>query len=258
MLNLVIDVGNSAVKTGLFKGKNLLSRAEFSSQCQKETDEWGILLSTWINRVEKKPIIKKVVIASVVSLISTSLKASIKKYFKIKPIEVSSDIVKIPFLCDSPQKLGADRIANVVAACELYKLPAIVIDFGTATTFDVISKKGEYLGGVIAPGITSSLESLSEKTEKLFLVDFKKPIRVIGKNTEENLISGIFYHSLGGVKEILKKIKKEMKEEEVKVIATGGLGVLLKKERKEIEEVNPDLTLQGLNFIGNMLTLEKL
>jgi len=249
-MNLVIDVGNTAIKIGLFKEKELLSKSEFSSHPPKGIDEWGILLSIWINRVEKEPIINKVIIASVVSSVSASIKTSIKKYFKLVPIEVSSDIVKIPFLCHNPRKLGADRIANIVATCKLYKLPAIIIDFGTATTFDVISKKGEYLGGVIAPGIISSLESLSEKTEKLFSIDFKKPNRVVGKNTEENLTSGIFYYSLGGVREILKRVKEEIKEEEIEVIATGGLGELLGKECKEIKQVNPDLTLQGLNLIG--------
>jgi len=144
--------------------------------------------------------------------------------------------------------VGADRIANVAACVRLYKLPAIVVDFGTATTFDVISEAGEYLGGIIAPGVRSSLEALAERTEALFAVELKKPTSVIGKNTKEALISGNFYYSLGGTMRIVREIKKELGKRTF-VIATGGLGTLLARDWGEIDQVNPDLTLQGLNLI---------
>ena len=124
-----------------------------------------------------------------------------------------------------------------------------MLEFGTANSFDIISKKGEYLGGVIAPGIRCNIESLAEKAEALFAVDFEKPTCVIGKNTRDSLVSGIFYYSLGGVKQIIKEIKRELGKE-AKVIATGGLGILLVQECEEIDEANSTLTLQGLNSIG--------
>jgi len=248
-MNLVIDVGNTLVKTGVFRKRELVLNGEFATQPKKEADEWGILLSQWIGRVGREVNIEKVIISSVVSSIFAPLEKAVEKYFKISSFEVKAEKVRIPLLCDNPEEVGADRIANVVATTELYRLPAIVIDFGTATTFDVVSERGEYLGGVIAPGVRCAIESLAEKTEALFPVEFKKPVYIIGKNTNDSLISGVFYHSLGGVREIIKEIKKVLGEK-TKVIATGGLGILLAEECEEIDEVNSTLTLQGLNFIG--------
>ena len=248
-MNLVIDVGNTLVKTGVFRKRELVLNGEFATQPKKEVDEWGILLSQWIKRFGGEVNIEKVIISSVVSSIFAPLKKAVEKYFKILSFEVRGEKIGIPLLCDNPREVGADRIANVVAVSELYKLPAVVVDFGTATTFDVVSKKGEYLGGVIAPGVRCAIESLAEKAEALFPVEFRKPVHIIGKNTNDSLTSGVFYHSLGGIREIIKGIKEELGKE-AKVIATGGLGILLAEECEEIDEVNSTLTLEGLNFIG--------
>lgn len=248
-MNLAIDVGNTLVKAGLFKGRKLVLNGEFATHPRKEIDEWGILLSQWTSSCEKKVTIEKVVISSVVSSIFAPLEKAVQKYFGVSPFEVKGDKIGVPILCDNPREIGADRIANVVAACELYKLPAIIIDFGTATTFDVISKKGEYLGGVIAPGVRCNIESLAEKAEALFAVELRKPARVIGKSTRDGLTSGIFYYSLGGIKQIIKEIKEELGEKP-QVVATGGLGILLAQECEEIDKVNLTLTLEGLNLIG--------
>ncbi|MCD6471729.1 type III pantothenate kinase [Candidatus Aerophobetes bacterium] len=249
-MNLVIDIGNTLTKTGIFVKETLLLKGEFTSRSQREADEWGILLCNWGSKLNKKVKIKKVVISSVVSSVSSILKNTIKKYFNLTPFEVKAENVKIPLLCDNPQEVGADRIANVVAVSELYKTPAIVVDFGTATTFDVISERGEYLGGVIAPGVKTSISNLAEKAEALFPVEFKKPDKVIGKNTRDSLMAGIFYQSLGGVERILENIGRELGWKAY-VIATGGLGILIGSECKGIDEVNPILTLQGLNFIAD-------
>lgn len=248
-MNLTIDVGNTLVKVGLFKKRKLILKGEFATRPRKEIDEWGILLSQWTNNCQERVTIEKIIISSVVSSIFAPLKKAVEKYFRVPSFEVRGEKIGVPILCENPREIGADRIANVVAASELYKLPAIVIDFGTATSFDIISKKGEYLGGVIAPGIRCNIESLAEKAEALFAVDFEKPTCVIGKNTRDSLVSGIFYYSLGGVKQIIKRIKKELGEK-AKVIATGGLGILLVQECEEIDEANSTLTLQGLNIIG--------
>ena len=248
-MNLTIDVGNTLVKVGLFKERKLILKGEFATRPRKEIDEWGILLSQWIRNCREEVTIEKAVISSVVSSIFAPLKRAVQKYFRVPSFEVRGENVGIPILCDNAAEVGADRIANAVATSELYKLPAIVIDFGTATTFDIISKKGEYLGGVIAPGVRSNIESLAEKAEALFAVEFGKPTCVVGKNTRDCLVSGIFYYSLGGVKQVIKEIKRELGQE-ARVIATGGLGILLAKECEEIDEVNLTLTLQGLDIIG--------
>jgi type III pantothenate kinase len=247
-MNLVIDVGNTIVKAGVFEKRDLVLSGEFATRPRKELDEWGLLLSSWIGGSGREFKISKAMISSVVSSAVSPLKKAIEKYFRVSVVEVEVEKVGIPLLCDNPWEVGSDRIANVVAAAKLYKLPAIVIDFGTATTFDVISEKGEYLGGVIAPGVRTAMESLAEKTEALFPVDFKKPASIIGKNTRDCLVSGLFYGWLGGVREIVKGIKSELGKE-VKVIATGGMGLLLAQECAEINEVDPVLTLKGLNFI---------
>ncbi|MCD6574078.1 type III pantothenate kinase [Candidatus Aerophobetes bacterium] len=249
MNNLVIDIGNTVVKTALFKGESMLIRGIFSTHPDKESDEWGIVLRNWLEISSERLSIKRVVISSVVQSALVAIREAIPRYFGISPVELNYKIAGIPLLCDNPEEVGADRIANVVAVRKMYKLPAVVVDFGTATTFDVISDKGEYIGGVIAPGIRVASESLWQRAERLFPVEFKKPLRVIGKNTTDNLISGIFYTCSGMVKEILEQIEKEMGRE-INVIATGGWGKIIGLECDKIKEINPDLTLQGLNFIA--------
>ncbi|NQS88416.1 type III pantothenate kinase [Patescibacteria group bacterium] len=247
-MNLAVDIGNSIVKVGLFNQESLVLKGRFATHPRKEADEWGILLVNWIKNCPEKLRVDKVIISSVAQSALIPLREAIKRYFKLIPLELNFKLAGIPILCDNPEEVGADRIANSVAATKLYRLPAIVIDFGTAITFDVISPRGEYLGGVIAPGIQLATDALWEKAEKLFPVEFKKPLRAIGKNTEDNLISGIFYSFLGGIKEILAKIEEEIGEKAT-VISTGGWGEMLRKECPRIDEVNPILTLQGLNFI---------
>ncbi len=247
-MKLALDIGNTLVKVGLFQKSQLVFKGEFATRPRKEIDEWGILLSHWVREYEKIPQIEKAIVSSVVSSTFVPLREAVIKYFGLTPFEVEAEKVGIPILGDNPGEVGADRIANVAACIHLYKLPAIVVDFGTATTFDVISETGQYLGGIIAPGVRSSLEALAEKAEALFAVEFKRPLSVIGKNTKEALISGNFYYSLGGVKEIVREIKKELGKHS-SVIATGGLGTLLARDWDEIDQLNPDLTLQGLNLI---------
>lgn len=150
-MNLTIDVGNTLVKVGLFKKRKLILKGEFATRPRKEIDEWGILLSQWTNNCQERVTIEKIIISSVVSSIFAPLKKAVEKYFRVPSFEVRGEKIGVPILCENPREIGTDRIANVVAASELYKLPAIVIDFGTATSFDIISKKGEYLGGGYCP-----------------------------------------------------------------------------------------------------------
>jgi type III pantothenate kinase len=169
-------------------------------------------------------------------------------YFYTTPQFVEGTNTKFNILYDNPKEVGADRIVNAIAAFRLYKGAVIVVDFGTATTFDVISEKGEYLGGAIAPGIDISIEALWTKTALLPKVEIIKPKTVIGKNTIESMQAGIFYGFVGQVDEILMKIQKELKSKP-KIVATGGLAELISSESQYIQVVNPLLTLEGLKII---------
>ncbi|MBC7189580.1 type III pantothenate kinase [Candidatus Aerophobetes bacterium] len=248
-MNLVIDVGNTVTKAGLFDGEKMVLKGTFSTFSFREPDEWGIMLVNWLKVSSRKGCVEKVVVCSVVQNALSAIKKAIPRYFKISPVEFKATLVEVPILCDNPQEVGADRIANVLAVRKMYQMPAVVVDFGTATTFDVVSEEGAYIGGVIAPGIRGAAESLWEKAEKLFPVEIKKPSRVIGKNTAENLTSGIFYTFVGMVREIVERIEKEIGRE-VYVVATGGFGRIIGSECEKVKTVNPDLTLQGLNFFA--------
>jgi type III pantothenate kinase len=172
-----------------------------------------------------------------------------EKYFHIKPLIVGPDIVTgISILYDNPAEVGADRIVNAVAAYERYKRSIIVVDFGTATTFDYVSPRGEYMGGAIAPGIGISSDALFLRTSKLPRVEIVKPKKVVGKNTIQSIQSGLFFGYVGLVDGIVNRMKKEVRSNP-KVIATGGLAELISGESQTIEEVNQFLTLEGLRII---------
>jgi len=194
--------------------------------------------------------IEAVVIASVVPPIMYSLEHAIRKYFKLEPMVVGPGIkTGINIKYENPREVGADRIINAVAALELYGGPLIIVDFGTATTFCAVSSKGEYLGGVICPGIKISAEALFQKTAKLPKIDLVKPETVIGRNTVSSMQSGIIYGYVGEVDYIVRRMKKEMKDDNIKVIATGGLARLIASESETIDEINGLLTLEGLRII---------
>ena len=237
------------VKVGLFEREKLLLKGNFATHPDRESDEWGISLKNWLEINLGGSSVDRVVISSVAQAALVAIRKAIPQYFKVNPVEVNYQLAGIPILCDNPKEVGADRIANAVAIVKMYRLPAIAVDFGTATTFDVISERGEYVGGVIAPGLRIASESLWQKAERLFPVEFKKPSFVIGRNTADNLTSGIFYGCIGMVKEILDQIIGEIGQVR-SIVATGGLGKVIGLECKKINNINPDLTLQGLNFIA--------
>ncbi|HEY9061967.1 MAG TPA: type III pantothenate kinase [Pseudobacteroides sp.] len=248
---LVMDVGNTNITIGMYDGKKLLNHWRMGTDREKTSDEFGMFMMSLFSN-DKLDInnIDAVIMASVVPPIMYSLEHAIRKYLKKEPILVGPGIkTGINIKYENPREVGADRIVNAVAAIEIYGGPIIVVDFGTATTFCAISSKGDYLGGVICPGIKVSLEALFQKAAKLPRIELVKPENVIGRTTIGNMQSGIIYGYIGQVDYIVKRMKKEMKEENVKVVATGGLARLIASESETIDEINGLLTLEGLRII---------
>ncbi|AEV70472.1 type III pantothenate kinase [Acetivibrio clariflavus] len=248
---VVMDVGNTNIVFGVYDGRKLLNHWRMTTDREKTSDEFGMFLMN-IFSFEKIDVsnIEAVVIASVVPPIMYSLEHAIRKYFKLEPVIVGPGIkTGINIKYENPREVGADRIVNAVAALEIYKPPFIIVDFGTATTFCAVSSNGEYLGGAICPGIKISAEALFQRAAKLPRIDLVKPDNVIGRNTVSSMQSGIVYGYVGTVDYIVKKMKKEMKEDNIKVIATGGLARLIASESETIDEINGFLALEGLRII---------
>ena len=248
---LAINVGNTNIRFGVYEGKKMTAHWKLATNRSWTADEFGMHFVNFFN-YEKLSIsdIEAVIIASVVTPIMFSFELAIEKYLKKKPIIIGPGVkTGINIKYENPRELGADRIANAVAAYELYGGPAIVVDFGTATTFNAISSKGEFLGGAICPGILISAEALYQRTAKLPKIDLAKHDSAIGRNTAVSMQLGVFHGYVGQVNHLVSKIKQEMKEENIKVIATGGLAKFIAPEAESIDEVNGRLVLEGLRII---------
>jgi type III pantothenate kinase len=250
LMLLVIDVGNTNTVLGVYDGEVLVDHWRIGTEREKTADEWGILFRDLFqfDQIDIQDF-EGMIISSVVPPVLDMLQGMADKYFHVKPLIVGLEIeTGIPILYDNPAEVGADRIVNAVAAYGRYKRSIIVVDFGTATTFDYVSSRGEYMGGVIAPGIGISAEALFQRASKLPRIEILKPKRVVGKNTVHSMQSGIFFGYVGLVDEIVRRMKKEVRSNP-KVIATGGLAGLIAGESETIEEVNEFLTLEGLKII---------
>jgi len=250
----VLDAGNTNIVLGIFKENELIVECRIGTDSKRTADEYGIQVLELFNhnKIDLKEI-EGVIISSVVPNIMYSIEHMIRKYFKVNPIVVGPGVkTGINIKYDNPKSVGADRIVNAVAAHDIYKKPLIIIDFGTATTYCAVTKKGDYLGGAICPGIKISADALFEKAAKLPRIELIKPSHIICKNTVSSMQSGIVYGYIGQVDYIVTKMKEEMKsfgEEDPYVIATGGLAGLIFQESATIDEVNPFLTLEGLRII---------
>ncbi|MFZ5641570.1 MAG: type III pantothenate kinase [Bacillota bacterium] len=247
---LVLDVGNTNIVLGVYRGEELIHSWRISTNKHKTADEYGIQIRVLFQYADiDYRDIKAVVLSSVVPPIMPALERMAEKYFGIKPLVVGPGVkTSMPIKYDNPKEVGADRIVNAIAAIELYGGPLIIVDFGTATTFCAISGQGEYLGGAIAPGVGISTEALVAKAAKLPRIELVKPKTVIGKTTISSMQSGILYGFVGQVDGIVNRIKEEMGTE-AKVVATGGLAELISRESSTIDLVNPNLTLEGLRII---------
>ena len=253
---LTLDVGNTNTVLGLYRlaSEELVTHWRISTLRTQTADEYGVLfLNLFSMRKVEATEISSIIISSVVPPLESTLRQVCERYFNIKPMFVEPGIkTGMPILVDNPAELGADRLVNGVAAFARYGGPCIVVDFGTATTFDVISAKGEYLGGVISPGLAISAEALFARAARLSRVDVKKPAKVIGTNTVAHIQSGLYYGYIGLVDGILERMLNEMRTPDSatpKVIATGGLARLVAEDSRFIETIDDLLTLEGLRLI---------
>jgi len=251
---LAIDLGNTNTVFGVYEGDQLVMHWRLSTQKDRTVDEYGILLRNLfsLERIEAKRI-RRVVIASVVPPLDPVLNEMASAYFAVKPMFVTHENAGIPILYDDPREVGADRIVNAVAVLHKYGKPAIVVDFGTATTFDAITAAGEYRGGVIAPGIVISAEALYEHAAKLPRIEIQKPANVIGTSTITSMQSGLVYGYVALVDGIITRMKDELGSK-TRVIGTGGQAPFISQETRLIETVDPNLTLDGLQLLASRLS----
>jgi type III pantothenate kinase len=253
---LVIDVGNTNTVLGLFDEDSLQHDWRIRTEIDHTIDEYGVLIYNLYqsSRMKAKEIkaVTAIIISCVVPPMLNILEPLCIKYFNIKPLIVGPGIkTGMPIFYDNPKEVGADRIVNAVAAYNKYHKESIIVDFGTATTFDYISPKGEYMGGCIAPGIMISSEALFEKASKLPRVEFSKPKTVITKDTVSAMQAGIMFGYAGLVDGIVERMKAEVKTNPL-VIATGGLARIVAQETKSIDKIEEMLTLDGLRIIYNL------
>ena len=250
---LAIDIGNTNIVIGVFREKELVISWRFATDIRRTVDEYGLELLGLVNNTMKQDDreMTDAIIASVVPSLTEVWAEVGRKYFHCRSMIIDAARVNMPILYDNPGEVGADRIVNALAAWSLYRKKGqamIIVDYGTATTFDVVSRNGEYLGGAIAPGIGISSEALFNKTAKLPRVALQRPDKCLGKNTVQSMQAGLVYGYLGQSKEILKVLKKEIKGQPV-IVGTGGLVNLMQKAEKIFDRINQNLTLVGLRMI---------
>src|SRR5437899_2146568 len=244
---LVVDVGNTNVVLGVYRDEDLVGSWRLATARERTADEYGILMRQLIG--DAAGTLDGAIVSSVVPPLNSAFAWMIEEHFGIQPLFVEPGVkTGIAIHVDNPQEVGADRIVNCVAVHEKYGGPSIIVDFGTATTFDVVTANAEYVGGVIAPGINISAEALFARASRLPRVDIRRPPTVIGTNTVVNMQSGLYFGYLGLVDGILTRMKQELSGVK-KVLATGGLATLLARDSEHIEEVHEDLTLEGLKLI---------
>ncbi len=247
---LAIDIGNTNIVLGVFKGDRLLQHWRLSTNPYRTADEYGSLIKGLFSSSKiKAEGIDGVAVSCVVPPLLTVFEEVVLRYFNSAPLIVSTDIdtgLKIRY--DNPKEIGADRIVNAVAAFHLYGGPVIIVDFGTATTFCAVTAEGEYLGGVIAPGVAISAEALFQRAAKLPKVELSRPKSIMGRDTVSAMQSGIIFGYASLVDGIIERMKDELGIEP-HVIATGGLAGLIAPETKTIKDIRPSLTLEGLKIL---------
>jgi type III pantothenate kinase len=247
---LVIDVGNTNTSLGVYDGPRLLVSWRLTSRREQTADEYGVFIQTLLKtRGIEQQQIDGVAISNVVPPVQQTLEWMADAYFGVHPLTVEPGVnTALPLKVDAPHEVGADRVVSCVAAITLYGPPLIVVDFGTATRFDCVNSRGEFIGGAIAPGISTAAEALVTKAARLYRVEMVRPKEAIGRNTVTNIQSGMIYGYAGLVDGIVERMRREM-EGEVKVVATGGHVGQMREVAQSIQHVNQDLKLEGLRII---------
>jgi len=250
---LAIDIGNTSVHFGVFEGEDLRATWRLGTDRERFPDEYAILVLSLLRTAGiHASDIRDAVLVSTVPVLTQTFAELCKRYFKTPPLIVGSGVrTGIRILYDNPRDVGADRVTDAVAGLRLYGAPLIIVDCGTGTVFDAISKEGDYLGGAIAPGIGIAAEALFERASKLYRVDLETPKTAIGKNPVHSMQSGIMYGYVGLVEGIVARFQRELGGD-ARVVATGGYAPMIAKETPVIELVNPNLTLIGLRIIYEM------
>ncbi len=248
---LALDVGNTNITLGLFDGDRRVDGWRLETVHARTEDEYGLLVRQLLGTIGLEPKqVTGVILASVVPAVTRTFERMVKRLFGRAPLTVGPGTrTGMQILYNPPKDVGADRIVNAVAAYYRFRSACIVVDFGTATTFDSVTAKGEYAGGAIAPGINISMSALFHNAAKLPKVDFARPASIVGKSTVESIQAGTYYGYAGLVDGIVRRMRDEMKAEPLHVIATGGLATVIAGDTETIEIVDDDLTLEGLRLI---------
>jgi type III pantothenate kinase len=247
---LTLDVGNTNTVLGFFRGEELVAHWRLTTARDQTVDEYGILTRELFTLAGIDPAsVSGVIISSVVPQLNSTLEEMSERYFHVKALFIEPGVkTGMAVIVDNPQEVGADRIANSVAAFSKYGGPCVVVDFGTAINFDVISARGEFIGGVLAPGMGISAEALFSRAARLFRVEIKDPGKIIGTNTIQSLQSGLYYGYTDMVDGIIARIKTVLGED-TRVVATGGQARLIARESKYIRIIDEHLTLEGLRIV---------
>ncbi|RLC69776.1 MAG: type III pantothenate kinase [Chloroflexi bacterium] len=250
---LAIDVGNTTINLGVFEGEELRSTWHLATEVHRLADEYAAVLLDLLEHQGLTPSqVDQAIICSVVPPLITTFRELCQRYFRVDPLVVEAGVrTGVNIRMDNPREVGADRVTNAVAGHRLYGGPLIVIDFGTATTFDVVSEEGDYLGGAISPGIGIAAEALFERAAKLPRVELAYPPRAIGRNTISAMQSGLLFGYIGLIEGMVNRIRKELGKR-ARVIATGGYAELVAQRCRLIEVVDPNLSLKGLRIIHEL------
>ena len=248
---LVVDVGNTNITYGVFDGDELVSTFRMMSKTPRTSDEYGIMIREMLKKNDiDRQTIEGICVASVVPNIMHSLLGGLSKYVNESILSVGAGIkTGIKIITEAPKEIGPDRIVDAVGAYVKYGGPMLVIDFGTATTYDYITDKGEFAAGITAPGLRISAKALWEDTAKLPEIEIKKPKSIMAQETISSMQAGLVYGQIGQTEYIINQVKKESGREDLKVVATGGLGRIIADETDMIQVYDPMLTLEGLRFI---------
>lgn len=247
---LLLEVGNTNTGVGVHDGGRLVASWRLTSRREQTSDEYGLFIHTLLRSRDIEPRrITAVAISNVVPPVQRTLEWMVETYFGMAPFTVQPGVnVPLAFAVDHPHEVGADRVCNAVAAVALYGAPCIVVDFGTATNFDCVNGRGEFVGGAIAPGLVTAADALISRAARLYRVELTAPATAVGRNTVTNIQSGVVLGYAGLVDGLIDRMRREI-EGDVKVIGTGGLAAQMREVARSIQIVNPDLRLEGLRMI---------